>query len=49
MDVDSHPQDLESLLLLGIEPAQFSQGVFEHPEFRVTFRNANYLVEGHRS
>jgi hypothetical protein len=47
-DINSHPQDLEALLVLGIELAQFSQGVLEHAEFGVSLRDANYLLEGHR-
>ena len=47
-DINPHPQDLEALLVLGIELSQFSQGVLEHAEFGVSLRDANYLLEGHR-
>jgi hypothetical protein len=48
-DVDSHSQDLQAILMFRIELIQLCERVVEHPEFRVTFRDADYLFEGHRS
>ena len=48
-DIDSHSQDLDAILLFGIQLTQLRECVIEHAELRVTFRDPNYLVEGHRS
>jgi hypothetical protein len=48
-DFDPHSQDLKAILVFRLELVQLRERVIEHPEFRVTFRDADYLFEGHHS
>jgi hypothetical protein len=45
--VDSHPQDLQAIVVHRIKLVQFRQRIVKHPEFCVTFRDTDFLFEGH--
>jgi hypothetical protein len=46
-DVDPQAKDLEAILMFRIDLIQLDESIIQHPELRVTFRDADCLFEGH--
>src|SRR5260370_8337983 len=46
-NVDSHPQDLQAIVVLWIKLVQLIQRIAKHPDSSVPFRDTDFLFEGH--